>query len=91
MGRVWGIKKRRFSRDWGKRMWLFDRLIWMVMGYGVEVWEWKEREKIEKIEERYMKSVLGVDRRTLGYLVREELQREKLKGKAEGHGVLKKD
>lgn len=50
----------------------------MVMGYGMEIWEWKEREELEKIEERYLRWLLSVERRTPGYLVREELQREKL-------------
>lgn len=27
MEQVWGIKKRRFRRDWAKRLWLFDRLV----------------------------------------------------------------
>jgi len=31
MGQVWGIGKRRFGRDWGRRLWLFDRLVWTVM------------------------------------------------------------
>lgn len=37
MVRVWGIGKRRFGRDWGRRIWLFNRLVWTVMGFGVEV------------------------------------------------------
>lgn len=36
MGQVWGIEKR-FGKDWGRRLWLFDRLVWTVMGYGVEI------------------------------------------------------
>lgn len=24
---VWGIGKRRFGRDWGRRQWLFDKLV----------------------------------------------------------------
>lgn len=24
MGQVWSLGKRRFSCDWGKRLWLFD-------------------------------------------------------------------
>jgi len=31
------IGKKRFGRDWGRRLWLFDRLVWTVMGYWVEV------------------------------------------------------
>ena len=38
MGRVWGIGKRRFGKDWGKRIWLFDKLVWATMSYGVEIW-----------------------------------------------------
>jgi len=82
LGQVWGIGKRRYESDWGRRLWLFDRLVWTVLEYGVEVWGWKEREGMEKIEERYLRWMLDVDRRTPGYLVREELQREKLKGRA---------
>ncbi|XP_067208521.1 golgin subfamily A member 6-like protein 26 [Linepithema humile] len=53
------------------------------MGYGVEIWGWKEREKMERIEERYLRWVLGVEAGTPGYLVREELQREKIRGRAD--------
>ncbi|XP_012231352.2 uncharacterized protein [Linepithema humile] len=79
MGQVWGIGKRRFGKDWGRRLWLFDRLVWTVMGYGAEIWGWKEREKMEKLEEKYIKWVLGVDGRTPGYMIREELKRKKLR------------
>lgn len=51
--RVWGISEKRFRKDWG-RIWLFDRLMWTVMGYGVEIWDWKERERIGSIE-RYLR------------------------------------
>jgi len=82
LGQVWGIGKRRFGRDWKRRIWLFDTLIWTVLSYGVEIWGWKEREEMERLQERYMKWVVGVERRTPGYLVREELQREKLRSRA---------
>jgi len=48
------------------------------MEYGVEIWGWKEREELERLEERYLRWLLGVEGKTPGYLVREELQREKL-------------
>ena len=38
MGQVWGIGKRRFGRDWKKRIWLFDRLVGTVASYGVKIW-----------------------------------------------------
>ncbi|XP_024875959.1 trichohyalin-like, partial [Temnothorax curvispinosus] len=82
MGKVWGIGKRRFGKDWGKRLWLFDRLVWTVLSYGAEIWGWREREGIERMEERYIRWVLGANVRTPWYLVREELQREKLRGRA---------
>lgn len=63
-------------------MWLFDKLVWPVLSYGVEIWGWKGREKVKALEERYLRWVLGVEGRTPGYLVREELQRDKLGGRA---------
>lgn len=49
------------------------------MGWRFEV---GKRESIERLEERYMRWVLGVDGMTPGYMIREELQREKIKGRA---------
>jgi len=79
LGQVWGIGRRRFGGDWKRRMWLFDKLVWTVMSYRVEIWGWKETEGMERLQERYLRWVLGVERRTPGYLVREEVQREKLR------------
>jgi len=82
MGEIWGRGRRKFGKDWSRRLWLFDRLIWTVLSYGVEIWGWKEREGIEKLEEyigRYMRWVMGLERRTPGYLIREEIKRGKLR------------
>lgn len=43
---------------------------------------WKEREKMERLEEKFIRWILGVEWRTLRYMVREETQREKLRRKA---------
>jgi len=50
MGVVWGIEKKRFEKDWRRRIWLFNRL-WTIVGYGIEIWGWKEREAVEKLHE----------------------------------------
>ncbi|EFN85221.1 Myb-binding protein 1A [Harpegnathos saltator] len=57
-----GNGERRFGKDWGKKMWLFDKLVWPVVSYGMEIWGWRERRKIEKLHERYLRWVLGVER-----------------------------
>lgn len=49
------IENRRFAGELGRKLWLFDRLIWSVISYGVEIWRWKEKEKIEKLLDRYLK------------------------------------
>lgn len=79
---VWGIGKRRFGRDWERRLWLFDRLVWAVMGYGAEVWGWRERKEMKAVQERAIRWILGVEWRTPGYIVREEVGRGKLRIRA---------
>lgn len=37
MRKVWRLGKRVFGRNWEKRLWLFDTLVWTVMSYGVEI------------------------------------------------------
>lgn len=48
----------------------------------MEIWGWEKREGMERLEERYLRWLMGVGPRTPGYMVREELQREKLRGRA---------
>lgn len=38
MKQVWGIRKRKFEEVWGTRIWLFDVLVWTVVGCGVKIW-----------------------------------------------------
>lgn len=57
-------------------------LVWTVVGYRMEIWGWKEREKMKRLQERFLRWVLGVEGRTPGYMIRKELQREKLRSRA---------
>lgn len=61
---------------------MFDKSVWSVVGYGVVVWGWREIERVERMLERFLRWVLGVDGRTPGYMVREELQRKKMRSRA---------
>ena len=78
---VWGIGKRRFKNDWKMRTWMFDSLVWSVLCYGVEIWGWKEYRKVETLQERFLRWVTGVSWNCPGYMLREELGREKLVSK----------
>ncbi|XP_066590571.1 trichohyalin-like [Prorops nasuta] len=77
-----GIGKRVFRNDFRRRVWLYDRLVWPVVGYGAEVWGWEEKGRVEAGNERYLKWVLGLDWMTPGYMVREETKREKVRIRA---------
>ena len=81
MGQVWGIGKRRLKNDWKMRTWMFDSLVWSVLCYGVEIWGWKEYKKVETLQERFLRWVTGVSWNCPGYMLREELGREKLVSK----------
>lgn len=48
----------------------------------MEIWEWKERKRIEALEKRYVRWILGVNARMPGYMVRGEIQRDNLRGRA---------
>lgn len=51
--------------------------------YGAEIGGWRKHEKLEKIQEKYIKCIrLWLERKTLGYIAREEAGREKIKIRA---------
>ncbi|KAL6418647.1 hypothetical protein ACFW04_011936 [Cataglyphis niger] len=52
------------------------------MEYGVEIWGWRERKELKRLQERYLRWVLGLNWGTPSYMVREELQKEKLRDRA---------
>ncbi|KMQ84472.1 hypothetical protein RF55_17685 [Lasius niger] len=81
MSQVWGIGKRKSKKEWEKRIWLFDKLVWTVMIWGGNMKLEREggaREATEKIFEVGTRGGLG----TPGYMIREELQKDKLRGRA---------
>jgi hypothetical protein len=81
MGRFWGIGESNWAGDFRKRMLLFGGMIESILIYGAEIWEWKEQEEVEKVQEKYLREVLGVDRETPGYVIREECKRNRSKVK----------
>lgn len=40
----------REETDWGRRLWLFDRLVWTMMRYGIEIGIGR-RESMRKLRE----------------------------------------
>ena len=82
MRQVWGIGKRKFANDVRRRLSLFDSVVWTVGSHGVEVCGWRERKAMEATQERFIRWVLRMERVTSGYIVRKEVDREKLRIKA---------
>jgi hypothetical protein len=82
VGCVWGIGERKSGGDFRRRMLMFESMIKSILMYGAEVWGWKEQEDVEKVQEKYLRGVEGVDRETPGCILREECKRSKLRVKA---------
>ena len=79
IGQIWSIGERKFKTNMKIRLMMFDVLIKSIIFYGVQVWGWKEIKEIEKIQVKYLKWILGLDRNTPSYIVLEETKREWLR------------
>ncbi|KAJ3626198.1 hypothetical protein MTP99_016715 [Tenebrio molitor] len=51
-------------------MMMFESMIQIRLMYEAEIWGWKEQEEVEKVQEKYLRGVLGVDRETPGNRLR---------------------
>lgn len=49
------------------------------MEFGVEVWVWREWREVEAMQNRWIKWTLGVDWCTPGYMIKEEIGKEKFR------------
>jgi hypothetical protein len=51
VGCVWGIGESKWGGAFKRRMMMFESLIESISKYGAEIWEWKEQEEVEKVQE----------------------------------------
>lgn len=72
------MEKKWFAKDWKRKLWLFDRLVRTVIGYGEEIWRLRERKEIEGLPG------FGGGGMTPGYMIRKKVQRNKLRSRAGG-------
>jgi hypothetical protein len=70
------------ENNFSMMMMMFESLTESVLMYGAEIWGWKEQKEVERVQEKYLRWVVGVARETPGYIVREECKRNKLRVKA---------
>ncbi|KAJ3621311.1 hypothetical protein MTP99_003462 [Tenebrio molitor] len=61
---------------------MFESMIESILMHGAEIWGWKGKEEVEKVQEKYLKGWPGVDRESPGYTVREEYKRNRMRVKA---------
>lgn len=58
---------------------IFDSLVKSIMLYAAEVWGWKEEEKLEKLQVKFIKWTLRLDFNTPTYIVLEETKTDKIR------------
>ena len=78
MVQIWSIGERKFGEDFRRRMIMFNTMVKSICMYAVELWGIEERKEIESIQERYLKNILGLERYTPGYLVKEGTKTERI-------------
>jgi hypothetical protein len=83
VGCVWKIGERKRGGDFRRRMMMFESMIEsIILMYGAKIRKWKEQEEVEIVQEKYLRGMLGVDRETAGYTVKEKCKRNRLRVKA---------
>ena len=82
LGRVWSMGERKLRKSFSGRIKLFDTSVASMITYGAEIRGWKRRKGLEKIQERYLKWCLKLNRTTPMHIVMLETEREKIEVKA---------
>jgi hypothetical protein len=59
LGCVWGMRERKWGSDFRRKMMMFGSTIEIIFMYGAEIWGRKEQEEVEKVQQKYLRRVLG--------------------------------
>ena len=57
---------------------MFNTMVKSIGMYAVEIWDIAERKEIKSLQEGYLKNILGLERCSPDYLVREETKTERI-------------
>lgn len=87
MRQTWGIGERKFKNNFERRIKIFECLVKSIILYAAEVWGWAEAEKIERVQVKYIKWILGLDFNTPTYIVMEETKIDKVRVEARRRAV----
>ncbi|XP_076482362.1 uncharacterized protein LOC143303987 [Bombus vancouverensis nearcticus] len=80
--KTWSVGERIFKQDYKRRMKMVRALVESVALFGTEVWGWNMEERLDRIQRRYVKLILGLDMTTPNYILVEEWKLTEIKEKA---------
>lgn len=46
--------------------------------FGVEIWGWQNKERVDGIQRKYLKWILGLEKRTPNYILRKECKMKEI-------------
>ncbi|KAG7198957.1 hypothetical protein KM043_015920 [Ampulex compressa] len=58
---------------------MFGELARSVALYGAEIWGWEDEKRLDCLQRKYMKGILGLDRDTPDYIAGEETKMKELR------------
>lgn len=92
MAQIWGIGERKFGGDWERRMMMFNVLVKSIFMYGVEIWGWEEREKLESLQARYQMDIrFGKIHAKIHNSERDKSGTDQHRGRIQGFQISRKD
>lgn len=76
---TWGLGKHKCRNDFKRKKMLYKYLVKSVIAYGCEIWGWKERKELEKVQVDYFRWVMKLEFCTPRYIIYREACVNKMK------------
>jgi len=77
--RTWSIRKRIIKENYKKRIKIIASLVGSVAFFETEVWEWLNKNRLNRTKRKYVKWVLNLVRKTPNYILLKETKITKLR------------
>lgn len=76
---MWSVGEKKLREDYWTRLRLYNSVVRTMITYGAIIWGWERQAEIDKLQVKFIKWMIGLDRCTATCIILEETKTQRYK------------